>query len=1336
MRLEYPGGLHNHTEYSNLRLRDSINKADEMIDYAISLGHEVIAITEHETISNAIKVENYYNKIKKDHPNFKVIFGNEIYLCRDGLNAQNFDKNQGDKYFHFILLAKDAIGHRQIRELSTRAWNRSYMTGKMRRVPTYYQDLLDIIAVDPGHVIGSTACLGGFLGTKLVQLRNMGESDFKQVDEFVSKIENWLELMENIFGKGNFFLEMQPSPDKDQIYVNKKILFLSKSLNIPYIITTDSHYLNKVDAPIHEAFLNSQEGDREVASFYQTTYLMDTEELESFMSDYMTEENFQKAYQNILNIKNMCEDYSFKKPLKIPSLEWRKPSPSAYANAGAFIKEIPMLSNFLFSDFEGDRTMARLIVDKLLSNPELMTRESYDEINENLKITWISSEVNKAHWSAYFLNLQKTLDVCWDAGTIVGPGRGSGVGFYLLYILDIIQINPMWETTKTFAWRFLNPDRVSVLDIDTDIEGGRRAQVLQKLREYYGQDKVANVVTFGTEGSKSAIQTAARGLGIDNDVSLYISSLIPADRGKVRTLHQAYYGDIENDFKPIPLFVQQMNEYPELWKVAQKIEGIVCRVGEHAGGVIFVDEPFTESTALMKVPNGDIVTQFDLHDCEAASLIKIDLLSVEALDKIHTCLDLLCEYNYIEQQPTLKETYMKYLGIYNLERESKEMWEMVHNHEIQSLFQMEKQSGIQGIALTKPTSVDDLAVLNSVIRLMPQSKDDEQPLVKYARFKHDINLWYNEMKQYGLRKEDKELLEPIVGLAYGICESQEKFMQLVQLPECGGFDLTWADRLRKSIAKKNPAEYEQLTKEYFEQVEKKKLNRNLCNYVWNVLVATSRGYGFNASHTLAYSLVALQEMNLAYKYPIIFWNCACLITDSGGAEQSEEEDGGIYMEAEEEVVDIYEPEDFDEYEYIDAPDKKTKVKKKRAKSTDYKKIATAIGKMIQEGIQVMPPNINNSSYTFTPDVKNNQIIFGLSGILNVGEDIIKDTIAARPFVSPKDYLNRVKPKRQAMVSLIKGGAFDEMMDRRLCMAWYIWETCDKKKRLTLQNMGGLLKYNIIPDENEDIVMGKRIYEFTRYLKSICKNDKITYRLDERAINFLSEINCDDLIFQKNEEFHIKCKEWDNVYQKWMNIFRNWIAAHKDEALENLNNAIFMEDWNKYATGTISAWEMESLCFYYHEHELENANYGKYGIADFFSLPEEPVVDRSFVKGGKTINLFKLTKICGTCIAKDKNKSTVTLLTPEGVVTVKFRKDYFSMFDKQISEKNPDGTKSVKEKSWFNRGNMIMVQGFRSGDNFVPKKYATSGGHQLYRIDSIDKQGNLVLRNERYQGGTE
>ena len=166
----YPGSLHSHTEFSNLRLRDSINRHAELIDYAISLGHEVIAFTEHETISNAIKIEEYYSKIKKDNPNFKVILGNEIYLCRNDLSADNFIPGE-DKYFHFILLAKDIIGHEQIRELSTRAWMRAYNSKNMWRVPTYYSDLEEIIEKNPGHIVASTACLGGYLGTQLLKYR-------------------------------------------------------------------------------------------------------------------------------------------------------------------------------------------------------------------------------------------------------------------------------------------------------------------------------------------------------------------------------------------------------------------------------------------------------------------------------------------------------------------------------------------------------------------------------------------------------------------------------------------------------------------------------------------------------------------------------------------------------------------------------------------------------------------------------------------------------------------------------------------------------------------------------------------------------------------------------------------------------------------------------------------------------------------------------------------------------------------------------------------------------------------------------------------------------------
>lgn len=225
-------------------------------------------------------------------------------------------------------------------------------------------------------------------------------------------------------------------------------------------------------------------------------------------------------------------------------------------------------------------------------------------------------------------------------------------------------------------------------------------------------------------------------------------------------------------------------------------------------------------------------------------LIKYDLLSVEAMDKIHICLDLLCDSGYAERKNTLRETYENVVGIYNLERTEPRMWEMVWNHEIQSLFQMEKQSGIQGIALTKPESVDDLAHLNSIIRLMAQEKGGEIPLNKYARFKNDIRLWYDEMEEAGLTREEMKLLEPIIKGSYGICESQEAFMQLVQIPECGGFDLNFADQLRKAIAKKNPKAYDELTKQFFENCREKKLSRNLCNYVWNTLIATSRGYGF------------------------------------------------------------------------------------------------------------------------------------------------------------------------------------------------------------------------------------------------------------------------------------------------------------------------------------------------------------------------------------------------------------------------------------------------------------------------------------------------------------
>lgn len=437
-------------------------------------------------------------------------------------------------------------------------------------------------------------------------------------------------------------------------------------------------------------------------------------------------------------------------------------------------------------------------------------------------------------------------------------------------------------------------------------------------------------------------------------------------------------------------------------------------------------------------------------------------------------------------------------------------------------------------------------------------------------------------------------------------------------------------------------------------------------------------------------------MNLAYKFPTIFWNCACLIVDSGGVEvEDSEEDGG----------------------------------------RNYDKIALALNKMKNFGIEVKPPNINVSKYTFSPNIQNNTIEYGINGLTGIGEDVVYKIINNRPYSSMFDLLKKVNLNKSQMVTLIKSGALDEFGERRRLMVEYLWYACDKKKRLTLQNLPSLIKFNLLPITDEYEIAYK-IYEFNRYLKSECYIKKSTvYNLDDRALQFLYK---QELCINDIDNNTLNIKKWDNVYQSYMNLYREWIAANKDKILDELNTQIFLQEWNKYGNeGNISAWEMESICYYFHEHELANVDKRKYGISNFFDLPEEPIIDTIITKGDKKIPLYKLNVICGTCIGKNKIKSTVTLLTPEGVVNVKMRKEYFNFFNQQISRRNADGTKTIIEKSWFNRGNMLLIQGIRRGEEFIPKKYAHKGNpHQLYRIDKVHKDGTMELRNERFKGDME
>lgn len=834
----------------------------------------------------------------------------------------------------------------------------------------------------------------------------------------------------------------------------------------------------------------------------------------------------------------------------------------------------------------------------------------------------------------------------------------------------------------------MNPARVSVLDVDIDVSGLRRKQILDKFREVYGEDRVCNVLTLGTESTKSAILSAARGLGIDNDVAQYIASLVPSDRGLIRSLHQCYYGDNKEGMKPVIPFVNEMKQRPKLWEVACRIEGLICRSGIHAGGLVFVDEPFTETAALMRAPDGTIISQFDLHDLEKLSLIKYDLLSVEAMDKIQVCLELLVKYGYLKWSGTLRKTYEDAIGIYNLERTDSKMWKMVWEHKIQSLFQMEKSSGIQGIALTHPKSVDDLATLNSVIRLMAQEKGAETPLEKYARFKNDISLWYQEMDSYGLTKEEQKILEPVLKISYGLCESQERFMMLVQIPECGGFDLNFADRLRKSVAKKDPAGYKACEKEYFERVKEQGLSKNLCNYVWNVCVATSRGYGFNLSHTLAYSLVALQEMNLAYKYPIIFWNCANLIVDSGTIEGIDD------------------------------------------KTSDYNKIARAVNKNKLVGIKVSLIDVNKSELSFTPDAETNTIHYGLGGLQGVGNEVAQMIIDNRPYNSVEDFMNKTKVNKTVMVSLIKSGAFDQFGKRKDIMKQYLYTTINPKKRLTMQNFNALIENSLVPQK---LKFQKQVFNFNKGLKKDCKYNADYFALDGVYYKFYVKFFNEDNIEPIDNKLCLNKKTWKKEYDSVMSAAKQYITNNQQELLDKLNNKMLKDAWNKYAAGTISHWEMESLGMYYHKHELTNIDNSLYDIIDYTRLDRTPIVDYTFKRNGAEIPIFKTFKIAGTVIAKDELHSQITLLTTTGVVEVKMSKEYFSQYNKRISEVRPDGIKKIMEQSFFQRGMMLVCNGIRRGDTFVLKAYKRKGNiqHQLYKITKVNKDGTIEMTNNRY-----
>lgn len=590
----------------------------------------------------------------------------------------------------------------------------------------------------------------------------------------------------------------------------------------------------------------------------------------------------------------------------------------------------------------------------------------------------------------------------------------------------------------------------------------------------------------------------------------------------------------------------------------------------------------------------------------------------------------------------------------------------------------------------------------------------EQPIDKYVRFKNDISQWYLEMDNYGLTKEEQEILKPHFLRSHGVPPSQEQLMTMLMDDNICKFSLKDANAARKIVGKKQMNKIPAL----HEQIKAQAASPALGRYVWDCGVGPQMGYSFSIIHALAYSFIGFQTAYIATKWNPIYWDTACLVVNSGALEENEKE-----------VVDIYEKEDFENYTYVDLPNRKGKVKEK---NSDYAKIAKAIGAITSKGIEVSLVNINTSDYGYKPDVKNNRILYGLKALSNISSETVEKIKAGRPYSGIKDFMIRCPLTKTAMINLIKAGAFDEvetsLTDRRQIMAYYLSLVSEPKKRLTLQNFNGLIQHDLLPKELE---LQVRVFNFTKYLKAYKKVGKY-YTFDDACIQFYEKFLPEDMddIEVINGVTCILQDKWDKIYKKKMDPARDWLKENQEEVLKKYNQVLFKEVWDKYASGNTSHWEMDALCFYHGKHELADVNVHKYGIKNFNDLSPDSEIDYLFKRAGHNIPIYKLCRIIGTVIAKNDSKSSISLLTTDGVVNVKFTRDYYAMFKKQISQIQPDGTKKVMEKGWFGRGNMLMITGFRREDTFVAKTYKSTEGHQLYKITEVNGE-DIVIQHERW-----
>lgn len=777
--------LHVHSHYS---LLDGLAKLDGLIGRTAELGMNALALTDHGTLYGAV---SFYQKAKEK--GIKPIIGMEAYVAP----GSRHEKNQNDaRYYHLTLLAKNFAGYQNLVQLSTKGFLEGF----------YYKPRVDkeLLRQHSDGIIALSGCISGQI-PRLLKDGKLDEAGLA-LDEYIS-----------IFGKENFFIEIQRHPQLTGSgswqSVTPVLVELARKKKVPLVATNDVHYLREEDAEAHEVLLAVQTGGRfndddRLTLKGAELWLKSPEEMSRLFSD------LKEAAENTKLVAQMIR-------LELPLGAIHLP-PFPLPEGATPEQELSQLAHLGLTKRYGEN----------------ISQETKARLGYELDV------IAKTRFASYFLIVADFISWAKERGIIVGPGRGSSAGSLVSYLLGITDIDPL-KYGLLFE-RFLNPDRIQMPDIDVDFTDTRRDEVIAYVREKYGQDRVAQIITFGTMAARASVRDVTRALGHHWSFADSLAKLIPFGM----TLEQAV-----NQIEELKLAMRRDPEVKRVIETAKKLEGVARHASTHASGVVIADRPLTEYLPLQFDPKErNIISQYDMYSVEVMGLLKIDFLGLKNLRLIEETIELVKKRSSAE------------LDLHSFPIENQETFELLQKAETIGIFQLESGGMRRYLKELHPTNIEDIIVMVSAYRPGPMELIPSYIARKHGREK----VTYLHPK-----------LTPILEPTYGIGIYQEQMMRIAR--DLAGYTLAEADTLRKAIGKKIKSLLNEQREKLIAGMLKRGISKKQAEAIWELFPPFAR-YGFNRSHGACYALIAYQTAYLKVHYPAEFMT-SLLNVESGDVER-------------------------------------------------------------------------------------------------------------------------------------------------------------------------------------------------------------------------------------------------------------------------------------------------------------------------------------------------------------------------------------------------------------------------------------------------------------------